>query len=85
MPFMLHHLYIALMLSFRIFARFATISTACATSSVFGFAETPRHVLVLHHMFNLPLHCDKEENYKVEEEYWPENRDVKNTEECHEE
>lgn len=34
-------------------------------------------------MHNLPLHGDKKQDYKVQQQDWPENRNIKNIKESH--
>ena len=69
---------------FRIFTEF-NISTARTTSAIFGFTKGPGYVLVFHHVFDLPLHCYKEEDYEIEEQDWPEYWHIENAKERHEE
>ena len=51
----------------------------------FGLAPANRHVLVLIHVHNLPLHGEEEKEDKVEEENRPEYGDVEDGDECHDE
>ena len=41
------------------------------------FASAEGHVLVFDHVFDLPLHRDEEQDEPVEQQYRPEDRDVK--------
>lgn len=61
---------------FAVFAQLARIAVRC-------LAVAPRHVLVLDHMRDLPLHGDVEQHQEVQHQDRPEDGDVAHTEECH--
>ena len=63
----------------------AVLAGTLVASIVRRLAKAERHVLVLNHMPNLPLHGDHKENDEVQEEDGPEHRHVEYAKEGHEE
>ena len=45
-------------------------------------ADCERHILVLQHQLDLPLHGDEDEHEPIQQQYWPEDGHIKDGEEC---
>ena len=51
--------------------------------NIFGFSPTKRHVSILYHVPNLPLHCYYKQNDEVEQQYRPKYGNIKKLEKGH--